>query len=62
MRNGATGEDGPRLPAEPPVNTDDGTPTALDDVGELCTGLEGNDGPANPPESGECWRSEGVGE
>lgn len=61
-RSGATGEDGPRLPAEPPVMTDDGAAAARDEVGEACVGLAGSEGPPRPPDSGDCWRSDGDGE
>lgn len=53
-RNGATGEDGPRLPVEPPVMTDEGAAAARLEVGEVCAGLAGSEGPASPPDSGEC--------
>lgn len=56
--NGVTGEDGKRLVAPAPIG--DGSAGARDDVGELCAGLEGREGP--PMERGECVRSDGEGE
>lgn len=63
-RKGAMGDEGPRLPVpvEPAVRTEDGATAAREDVGDVCAGREGSEGPASPPDSGECWRSDGEGE
>lgn len=53
---GGTGEPGRRL-APAPIG--DGRPGARDDVGELCTGREGREG---PPTSGECCLRDVEGE
>ncbi len=56
-RKGVIGEEGKR----PAALIGDGRPGAREDVGELCAGLDGKEGP--PPEvRGECCRREGEGE
>lgn len=56
-RGGGTGDPGSRLGAPAPIG--DGSAGAREDVGELCTGREGNEGPAV---SGECCLREVDGE
>lgn len=57
-RKGVIGVAGKRTLAPAPMG--DGNAGALDEVGELWAGLEGNDGPA--VESGDDCRSDGEGE
>ena len=56
-RRGGTGEPGRRVVAPAPMG--DGSAGAREDVGELCTGREGSDG---PPVSGECCLRDVEGE
>lgn len=56
-REGGTGEPGKRPVAPAPMG--EGSTGARDDVGELCTGREGSEG---PPVSGECCLMEVEGE
>lgn len=56
-RGGGTGDPGSLVDNPAPMG--DGSAGAREDVGELCTGREGSDGPAL---SGECCRSDVDGE